>query len=673
MRIISIWLAVTIQCLMASEKCEILHGKGWRYLHSTDHWIGEWRTSCDGIFSPEIKCNYSGAGSYPDASQLCDRSHINLRFYSDKIAVLPGSAFTTGFEVWKMYLENLGITKITPGAFNHQSSIHSIFLSKNNLYQIGDGVFNSLMSLEELDLSENEISDITEDAFSGVPLKQLNVSYNNISSIPYSLTNVQVLDISHNCIKSIPSRMFATSSLNISDNHIDKINISYFPNITTLYAANNLIENIEIANTTLRELDLRDNKLTIIPMDLKELKVLNVRGNQISKLPDKVLIARNLQKLILSGNNVSFIPVQYFGELGNLEVLDLSKNSLTAFSFGTFDTMQSLKTLNISYNRFKILPIYTFHSIKGLTDLYFSHNGLTEVNVYDLLTHLPKLRMVDMRGNLFTCHSLLEICDNLQKHDVLFERGSFTGGNNIHGMNCSDSYDLINVKSKSKIPETNEAYATLLNYFNKEFRNSNFVQYLENLRNGGVGTEGFMLLSNLTEIFTNIDEQIAEIVKSTRAQENSLEKLVGKVTQTNIGHGIPYQVLTKYSNALDDIVKILRQIVNYTEFGGVSRNQELKEPPSVRLDTNQRSSDTNFIQRQILGMVKQIYTKQNFEQQQTENATSKGSTLVLVYIAVMLTIMVGYVIVSCMERIAKQKSDMELARLAECQPDSANS
>nr|CAH7767370.1 unnamed protein product [Callosobruchus chinensis] len=623
MRIIFIWLAVTIHS-MASEKCEILHGKSKQYYDP--NW-GVRRTNCDVSLPPEIKCNYSGTVSYPDTSQLCKNDQIRLRFYSDKITVLPGSAFKTDFKISKLYLEDLGITKIIPGAFNHQSSVQSIFLSKNNLYQIGDGVFNSLLNLEELDLSENEISYISEDAFSGVPLKHLNVSNNNISSIPNSLTHVQVLDMSHNCIKSIPPRMFATSSLNISYNKIDKINLSYFPNISILYIASNAIENIDIVNTTMKELDLSDNKLTTLPGDLKELEVLNVTGNQISKLPNKTLIATNLKELILSDNRISDIPAQYFRGLGKLEILDISKNSLSAFIFGTFDNLQSLKTLNISYNKFTISPMYTFHSMKGLRNLNFSHNYITEVNVDDLLKHLPILRRVDIRGNSFTCHHLLEVFHSLQKHNVTFESGSFTGGNNIYGINCSGHNDLINMKEKSKSSDIDEAYTALLKYFNTEFKNSNFVQYLEKSRNEGSGIESSIFLTNLTEIFTDIKQLISEVTQSIRVQENSLETF-----------GISQK----------QILETLTEI-----FGGLKLIQHI----------SQHSED-----------LEQKQTKTEELRSSTVNAYPKENTPLLTYIAVLLTVMVGLMLVlGYIISSRLNKLDVELARLVESKPDSVNS
>ncbi|VEN34543.1 unnamed protein product, partial [Callosobruchus maculatus] len=622
MRIIFIWLTVTMHSI-ASDKCEILHGKSREYY---DYNWGRKRTTCDGVLSSEIKCNYTDTGNYPDTSQLCQ--NVSLRFYPDKITILPGSAFKTGFEVSKFYLEDLGITKVTPGAFNHQSSVQSIFLSKNNICQIGDGVFNSLMSLEVLDLSENEISYISEDAFSSVPLKQVNVSYNNVSSIPDSLRNVKVLDMSHNCIKSIPPRMFATNTLNISNNKIDKIDLSYFPNISTLYITNNEIESINIADTTLKVLDLRDNKLKTLPGDLKELKVFNVMRNQISKLPNKALIAKNLQEFILRGNNISDIPVQYFRELGKLEVLDLSKNSLSVFNFGTFDTLQSLITLNISYNKFKTLPVGTFHLMKGLRNLYFSHNSLTEVDVDDLLKYLPKLKMVEMQENAFNCHHLLEVCHTLQKHEVTFERGLFSGGNNVYGMNCSGDSDLINVKERLKSPEINELYPTLLNYFNNEFRNSNFVQYLENLENEESEAVGSILLSNLTEIFTNIKQLIHEVNNTSQAHQHSLNGM---------------------SFSQNQMLETLKEI-----------HKGLKAIPHI----NQHLED-----------LEQRQTRTEEKLSFTQTATSKEYIPVLILLTIIVGVMLvfGYTILSRMGRIGRQKSDVELARLAESKPDSVNS
>ncbi|XP_073334221.1 E3 ubiquitin-protein ligase LRSAM1 [Pagrus major] len=82
--------------------------------------------------------------------------------------------------------------------------------------------------------------------------------------------------------------------------------------------------------STLKVLDLHDNKLSCLPEDigkLMSLQILNVEKNRLKTLPDSIGDLRLLQTLNLKGNCLSELP-SVVGSLSSLRTLDVSDNSI---------------------------------------------------------------------------------------------------------------------------------------------------------------------------------------------------------------------------------------------------------------------------------------------------------------------------------------------------------
>lgn len=126
-----------------------------------------------------------------------------------------------------------------------------------------------------------------------------------------------------------------------------------------------------------RELDLSGQGLTRLPERViaeQELEVLNLRGNRLSSLPDRIRDLPNLRELLLAQNDFDTMPAlnprlelldisrnsldwipEEIGELSRLRHLDLSRNELRSLP-DTMRHLRDLHTLDVSCNRLVALP-----------------------------------------------------------------------------------------------------------------------------------------------------------------------------------------------------------------------------------------------------------------------------------------------------------------------------
>ncbi|VEN34544.1 unnamed protein product [Callosobruchus maculatus] len=329
-----------------------------------------------------------------------------------------------------------------------------------------------------------------------------------------------------------------------------------------------------------------------------------------------------------------------------------------------------------------------FHSMRNLRNLYFSYNKLTDIDAEGLLKYVPKLENADIRGYFLSCYKLLEIVHKLGKHGVSVVHGVSTTGHNIYGMNCTEVDDSVDEKEKYNSPEIREGYAALVNYFNKDFRNSNFVQYLENLKNVGNRNEDFNLTRNLPDILADTKLTMNKLIKMGDAQSGVLEKIMNVIIETRTKWEKIYMPTeNNRTNINQDIENTLKEILNYTEISEIKRDEYLKElvqilkekmqveyklPDTQQVSHTQESSTSEDPKpQQIMGVASQLISS-------SANTTPRGSPPILTFMAVLLTIITallflfGYVVFTKGRYFVNPASNVEMAHLVESRPDSIN-
>ncbi len=140
---------------------------------------------------------------------------------------------------------------------------------------------------------------------------------------------------------------------------------------------------------------------------------LNLRNQNLTKLPESIGFATNLKKLDISNNNIVELP-DSISQLTALQELTLSGNKFTELPDALWELTQ-LQTLNLSKNKLIALP----ESIGQLTEL-FELNLLENFNLEGLpksIGQLEQLRILDLGGGYLK--TLPKSFENLMRLKIL--------------------------------------------------------------------------------------------------------------------------------------------------------------------------------------------------------------------------------------------------------------
>lgn len=181
------------------------------------------------------------------------------------------------------------------------SNVTSLNLSNNKIKEIPAGLLAGKTELEQFYIENNEVKDIPANLFKDTAkLDWISFAGNNLTSIEKNdfagLDNLTILDLGSNAIKSIEAGAF------------DSL-------------------------TKLDDFGLGSNKLTDLPSDLMKsmgatLKSISLDNNELVKIPDTVEQLQALQTLAIFNNKITNLDNIDFSKLPNLKVLNLKSNEI---------------------------------------------------------------------------------------------------------------------------------------------------------------------------------------------------------------------------------------------------------------------------------------------------------------------------------------------------------
>lgn len=176
-------------------------------------------------------------------------------------------------------------------------------------------------------------------------VKVLDLSGNGLTKLPISnfffhLISVRKLCLSRNQLKEIPDELFFLRQMEIlliQENKLTKLP--------------SCIKNL----TSLQILDLSNNILPLVQdnlCDLGNLRVLKLHSNRLTRLPEAIGNLKSLQSVDLSNNRLCILP-DSFCLLGQLAIANLSNNRLSELPF-QFGLLGELEDLDVSFNNIHV-------------------------------------------------------------------------------------------------------------------------------------------------------------------------------------------------------------------------------------------------------------------------------------------------------------------------------
>lgn len=140
---------------------------------------------------------------------------------------------------------------------------------------------------------------------------------------------------------------------------------------------------------------------------------LKLRRKKLTEIPSEVFLFKNLRELDLGNNRISVLPPQ-IAELKKLEILRLERNKLTTIGKSIGD-LKSLRYLDLGLNHILSLP-YEIGELDSLEFLQIWGNEITALP--PSVTKLERLKWLDMRAIILTASEREEILEQFPSTEV---------------------------------------------------------------------------------------------------------------------------------------------------------------------------------------------------------------------------------------------------------------
>ncbi|ELP84718.1 leucine-rich repeat containing protein, putative [Entamoeba invadens IP1] len=327
--------------------------------------------------------------SLPDTFALLS-SLTFLQISNNPISSVP-SNFTT------MRLKKFHASQTIKFSFDPLPTLRELFYSKVES-QILFMDYSAMSNLENLDVSYNQFTTLTVTSPS---LITLNCSYNVIQTLSMSKTcTAQKIFARHNQIASIDSSIANSQKLVIAD------------------FSNNKLKNLPLKPDLprIQYLNVGFNRMTILDYDFSKMNTLtyfDVSFNSIHTITNNIGDLTNLKALVLAGNPINSLPND-LTNLVNLTKLHCSNNGLAVFP-NVILALSNLQKLYIASNHIRDLP--DLSCLKELQTLDLSNCYLVSAQN---VNNLPKLEQLNLSNNYLTEPPQLSGCDNLIYLDLSF-------------------------------------------------------------------------------------------------------------------------------------------------------------------------------------------------------------------------------------------------------------
>uniref|UniRef100_A0A182N2R2 LRRCT domain-containing protein n=1 Tax=Anopheles dirus TaxID=7168 RepID=A0A182N2R2_9DIPT len=288
------------------------------------------------------------------------------------------------------------------GALRGHGTLEQLYLNQNRIRMIERDAFMAMPGLRELRLQNNSLHDQLPMPFWNLPgLKGIDISYNNFRRMDPNLLvgvpSLRRLDISGNTLSVIDAAAFSHTpmleTVNISFNELTLLHSATFRDLNHMFeldAGNNkLQEFIPGLPVAVERINLHGNKITQLPppttasqlWDLPNLRMLDISGNQLTRLPRAVFKPTpQLRVLSLARNQLQSVDDGSLSGLARLEILNMQDNRVLALHERCFSPLENLRELNLQGNRIEVLVDNLLDSNALLEQFDASRNSIVEIS-----------------------------------------------------------------------------------------------------------------------------------------------------------------------------------------------------------------------------------------------------------------------------------------------------
>ncbi|XP_020782130.1 leucine-rich repeats and immunoglobulin-like domains protein 3 [Boleophthalmus pectinirostris] len=389
-------------------------------------------------FGELVDCSRLKRGQMPET---IPEWTVQLDLSHNKLQVLDSALFAKLQHLTEIKLNHNELEAI-PDFGPVASNITTLIVANNKISKISMEQLRPFPALETLDLSNNNIVDLKANSFPALPLKNLYLNNNRISSLENGCftnlsSSLQVLRLNRNRLSSIPAKIFQLANLqhlDLSRNRVRRVEGLTFHGLHALRSLkmqrNGLsrlmdgafwgLSNMEILQMdynnltevskgwlygllTLHQLHLSHNAISRIRPEAWEfcqkLNELNLSSNHLSRLEESSFWGLSLLDQLHIGNNrVSFIADGAFKGLSSLQMLDLQNNEISwtiEDMNGPFSALDKLKKLFLQGNQIRSVTKKSFSGLDALQHLDLSNNAIMslQANAFSQMKNLQELRL----------------------------------------------------------------------------------------------------------------------------------------------------------------------------------------------------------------------------------------------------------------------------------------
>lgn len=412
-----------------------------------------------------------------EMSSFKDSNFNSLKLDNNRISILI-KAFDN-VSAYEIDLSYNSIRRLTVAAFERLRDVRLLNLSHCLIKNIDFESLKPLNRLEYLDLSYNSIAVLDSNVFNALPVRNLMLKGNKITSIKsyafsnlynvleldlsglaieniannafYNLSNVRKINLSNNNLQTVLANLFietpGLNSLDFSGNPIKSLNkFSNKLNITELTLSfAGCIESDRISNFHVKILTVKDSRIDVIKngsfKGLYGLTHIYFNESIIKSIESDALIELfNLEYLDAQNlfNTIEILNEGVFRDINNIRALDLSGTDLNSIDSKSFIGLYRVETLQLNRNDIDEIASGTFDDLHSLELLNLSSNRIRKLNpgCFSGLDSLKVLLLADNRldtieTNVFVNLNDLQVLDLQKNYLKNLENDRFKGVPNL--------------------------------------------------------------------------------------------------------------------------------------------------------------------------------------------------------------------------------------------------